>query len=258
MTERQALELKDVFYRIKQFYFGVSEKPLSAANLTSGEASEHVAVLKEAEDTLFLPEQGRALPPDGDRMLRRACIYIREALVDKNIRLAGNLSAFSIRLLGVYLFPYMSRRRFYEKCLLPLREEHGDGLFAEEEADFLSAPSLPLRLRPCFRRTREGYYYEDDADASLKEARPFLHTVFLLLGLLLFVGSIVAYGACAPLIAGGSSVWFLLGYLGAAAFGVGLYSVVLAFVRQYMGQVLTLVLTLGGAVFMVLSVLLTL
>ena len=139
MTEKQAVTLKDIFFRIKQFYYGVSEKPLSAANMTAGEATEYIAALKEAEDTLFLSDGDQKLSDggrklsDGDRqlsddaegMLRTLCEAVRSALAEKNIRLAGDLAALGVRLLGVYTFPYMSRRDFVRKCLVPLREKHG-------------------------------------------------------------------------------------------------------------------------------------
>ena len=54
------------------------------------------------------------------------------------------------------------------------------------------------------------------------------------------------------------SPFLILGYLGAAAFGVGLYSLVMSLVHQYMGHALTLLLLLGGALSMLLSILLAL
>ena len=82
MTENQALFLKDVLFRVKQFYYGVSDKPLSAAQMTAGEATEYVAALKEAEQSLCLPDRGRVLPPDADTMLLQLCKLTREALLD--------------------------------------------------------------------------------------------------------------------------------------------------------------------------------
>lgn len=258
MTERQALVLKDIFYRIKQFYFGVSEKPLSAANLTSGEATEYVAALREAEQTLFLPEEGRALPEDAEVMLRRASALTREALTEGDIHLAGDLSALTVRLIGVYVFPYMSRRRFASRCLRPFREEHGTHFFAEEESLFLASPDARFRFRPFFRPATEGHYYDDDADSALREAHPVLHGLFLAFGVLLFLGAIIAYALLAPVIVGKTGPSFLLGFLGMGAFAIGLYSIALAFIRQFMGRVLTPVLLIGGAILTALSFLLAL
>lgn len=257
MTEKQVLALKDIFFRIKQFYYGVSDKPLSAANMTAGDSAEYIAALKAAESSLFLPEEGKSLDGDAEKMLRILCETTRAALSEKNIRLAGDLSALGVRLIGVYTFPFMRRRDFVEKCLLPLREKHGIRLFAEEEAAFLAGGRLSFRPSPAFT-PREGRYYEDDADEALKLAHPVIYTVFVLLGLLLFVGSVVGFGVFAGAALSLSSPWLILGYLGAAAFGVGLYSFFMAFVHQYMGHLPTLLLSVGGASLMLLSLFLAL
>ena len=193
MTEKQALALKDIFFRIKQFYYGVSDKPLSAANLTAGDSTEYIAALKTAEETLFEKSEGKPLDEDADEMLRTLCVETRVALTDKNVRLAGDLSALGIRLIGVYTFPFMKRADFVRKCLIPLREKHEISLFEAEEAAFLSRTSLPFRLSPSFA-PREGRYYEDDADEALKTAHPILYALFVALGVLLFAGSIVGFG----------------------------------------------------------------
>lgn len=257
MTVAQSAELKDIFFRIKQFYYGVSDKPLSAAHMTAGEATEYIAALKDAEGTLFSPCEGKPLAEDADGMLRTLCEEIRSALTEKNIRLAGDLAALGVRLLGVYTFPFMTRRDFVKKCLVPLREKHGVSLFAKEEEAFLSKASLPFRLSPAFSRS-EGHYYEDDADEALKTAHPVIYHLFVLLGVLLFAGSIVGFGALAGIGLSLSSGWLILGYLGAAAFGVGLYSLCMALVHQYMGHALTLSLSISGALSMALSLLLAL
>ena len=257
MTEAQALALKDIFYRIKQFYYGVSDKPLSAANLSAGDASEYIAVLMEAETTLFSPSEGRRLPADADKMLLHTCQLARTALKEKNIRLAGDLSALGVRLVGVYTFPSMGRTRFWRECMLPFRDKHGETLFAALEEEFLKGKSTALRLTPSFSRG-EGRYYDDDADEALKLAHPFLYWVFVLFGILLFFGSVVAFGFVAGMGFGISSPYLILGYLGAAAFGAGLYSLVMTFVRQYMGHLLTGILAIGGALAMVASILLAL
>lgn len=257
MTEKQALALKDIFFCIKQFYYGVSDKPLSAANLTAGDSAEYIAALKTAEATLFLPSEGKETDKDAEGMLRTLCVETRAALSEKNIRLAGDLAVLGIRLIGVYTFPYMKRSDFVRKCLIPLREKHELSLFEAEEAAFLAVPSRPFRLSPSFK-SREGRYYEDDADEALKLAHPVLYAFFVLLGVLLFAGSVVGFGLIAGLGLSVSSPWLILGYLGAAAFGVGLYSLLMAFVHQYMGHALTRLLLILGGGFILLSLLLAL
>lgn len=257
MTEAQAMRLKDLFYRIKQFYYGVSDTSLYATNLSAGEASEYIAALKEAEAEMVLPLEGRVLPPDAEKMLLYTCALTRAALKEKNIRLAGDLSALGIRLLGVYTFPFMGRGRFWKTCMLPFRDRHGDDLFAELEEEFLAGPPTALRLSPSFGHG-EGRYYDDDADEALKLAHPIWYAGFVLLGVLLFFGSIVAFGFVAGRGFSLSSPYLILGYLGAAAFGTGLYSLAMTFVRQYMGHLITGLLTILGAIAMIASVLLAL
>lgn len=257
MTEKQALALKDIFFRIKQFYYGVSDKPLSAANLTAGDSAEYIAALKTAEETLFLPDGGKPLDDDADGMLRTLCTETRTALTEKNVRLAGDLASLGVRLIGVYTFPFMKRSDFVRKCLIPLREKHEISLFEAEEQAFLKKSSRPFRLSPSFA-PREGRYYEDDADEALKLAHPFLYALFVALGVLLFAGSIVGFGLFAGLALAVSSPWLILGYLGAAALGVGLYSLLMSFVHQYMGHTVTLLLTVSGALAVLLSLLLAL
>ena len=53
-----------------------------------------------------------------------------------------------------------------------------------------------------------------------------------------------------------SSPWLILGYFGAFAFGIGLYSLSMAWVHQYMGHIPTALLTVLGALCMFLSLLL--
>ena len=257
MTEKQALQLKDIFFRIKQFYYGVSDKPMSAANLTAGDSTEYIAAIKEAEKTLFLPAGGKDIESDAEGMLRILCAEIRAALTDKNIRLAGDLSALGVTLIGVYTFPYMKRADFVRKCLIPLREKHEIALFEAEEKAFLSVPSRPFRFSPSFH-SREGRYYEDDADEALKLAHPVLYALFVILGMLLFAGSIVGFGLLSGLALSLSSPWLILGYLGAAALGIGLYSLFMAFAHQYMGHALTLFLLTFGGVSILFALLLAL
>lgn len=254
MTEATALELKDLFFRIKQFYYGVGDRNESVTETTAGEASEYIAALREAEVTLTAPdaEAARPLPADAAVMLLTLCREARVALTEKNVRLAGDLAALGVRLVGVYTFPNMGRRRFWDKCVLPFREKHGEAFFAAEEAEFLSGAPSVLRLSPSFLR-REGRYYDDDADEALKLAHPVLHTAFTVLGVLLFLGAIVGFGLVSRLALGVSSPWLVLGYFGAAALGVGLYSLAMTFIRQYMGHFLTVLLSVGGALLVALS-----
>lgn len=254
MTEAKALEFKDLFFRIKQFYYGVGDRNESVTETTAGEASEYIAALREAEAALDAPDtdDSRPLPPDASGMLFTLCREARVALTEKNVRLAGDLAALGVRLLGVYTFPNMGRRRFWDKCMLPFREKHGEEFFVAEEAEFLAGAPTVLRLSPSFAR-KEGRYYDDDADEALKLAHPVPHTAFTVLGVLLFLGAILGFGLVTRLALGVSSPWLVLGYFGAAALGVGLYSLAMTLIRQYMGHFLTVLLSVGGALLIALS-----
>ena len=255
MTEAVALDLKDLFSRVKQFYFGVSDKTLSAASVDVGETAEYIALFKKAESSWFSAEH-HELPADADVMLKKACVLIREALIDKNYRMAGDLSAMGLHLVGVYLFPAIGRKRFFEQYLLPLREKHEICFFEEEEQMFLSAPNSRLLLRPSFdTKRKDGHYYEEDTDEALRVAHPVYYYTIAVLGMVLFLSCLVGYGLVMSALglAGG---WEIVGYLGAALCGISLFSLVASFVRQYMGHRLTLGLFLGGGVLIALSVLL--
>lgn len=256
MTQAQALTLKDIFYRIKQFYYGVSDKPLSAAELTAGDAAEYLTLLKEARTACFAPDAGAALPDDADEMFGALVDEVLTALRDKNFRFAGDLAALGVQLCGVYSFPHMSRERFWRVCMLPLRDKHGDALFCEQEARFLAGKSTALRLRPSFQKATEGRYYDADADEALALAHPVLYRAFIALGVLLLFGALIGFGLAAGVALSLSSPWLVLGYFGAFAFGVGLYSLSMAWVHQYMGHIPTALLIGLGALCMCVSLLL--
>jgi hypothetical protein len=260
MTEAQAYELKDLFYRIKQFYFGTSDKPLSAAAVSTGEATEYIAALREAEKSIEAYEAESAqkrLLPDAPLMLLRACALIREALLDRNYRMAGDIAAASIRLIGVYTFPCLSRAKFWRKHILPLREKHEIAFFAEEEQAFLGGKNQRLVLSPSFApRAQDAKYYDEDTDGEMLEAHPCLYVLFAVLGLCLLVGSLVGYGVLVGSVLALSGAWVILGYFGAAAFGISLFSLAMAWIHQYMGHRLTGALAVLGFLLMALSILL--
>ena len=255
MTEQNIYILKDIFYRVKQFYFGTSDKTLSAASVSSGEATEYIAALRDAEQSLF-GESEAGMPKDADAMLLRAVLLIKEAFLDKSFRLAGDLAEAAVHLCGVYTFPFLSRERFMDKHLIPLREKHEVCFFEEEEAAFLAERDLRVRLRPVFHRPKhDAYYYEEDSDGEMSAAHPVLYSAFAVLGILLFVGALVGYGLLTHALSL-FGAWVILGYIGAAALGVSLFSLLMAWIRQYMGHALTLTLLTGGGLCILISLLL--
>ena len=245
-------ELRDLFYRIKQFYYGSAERTETSLAVSAGEVTEYVDALKRMEGECAAHTE--ELPADAPLLLSRTCALLREAFLDKNYRLAGDLADMGIRLLGVYFFPAMRRRQFVKKVLVPLRDKHMVDILAEEEAAFLALPDSRLLLRPCFSAVRTGGHYSDeDADSSFFGAHPLLYTLFALFGALLFFGAIVGYAWFTAAVMAVANAWVLLGYLGAILFGIGLFSVLMAWVRQYMGHTATLLLLGIGAALMALS-----
>ena len=253
MTEKRIYELKDLFFRIRQFYFGAGRDPLASIGVDKGETAEYVSALRRAEDGFGEKEEGKPLASDADAMLLYTVSHIKDALLSKNYRLAGDLAELGARLCGVYVFPAITRKRFLQKYLLPLREKHGDELFAELLPSFLKEKNTRLALVPSFStRMRGARYYEEDSDAEMLEAHPVLYALFAVFGMLLFIGAIVAYA----LLLDGNGPLDILGFLGAAVFGVGLFSFPMAFIHQYMGHRMTFSLLGVGALFALLSVLL--
>ncbi len=252
MTEKHLFEIKDLFFRVRQFYFGAGRDALASAGVDKGETAEYVAALKK-EEAAIGKEEGGPLAPDADEMLLHTVTLIKEALLSKDYRMAGDLAHFGTRLCGVYAFPAISRKRFFEKEIKPLRDKHGDGLFREAEERFLKEKNTPVILKPSFStRMRGARYYEEDSDAEMLEAHPVLYALFAVLGMLLFAGAIALYA----LFFDGNGAFDILGYLGAALVGTGFFSLSAAFMHQYMGHKLTLAFFAIGALFVVLSVLL--
>ena len=253
MTEKHLFELKDLFFRVRQFYFGAGRDTLVSAGVDKGETAEYVAALKKEEAAIGKEEEGKPLAPDADEMLLYTVTLIKDALLSKDYRMAGDLAELGTRLCGVYVFPAISRKRFFEKQIKPLRDKHGDELFVDQEERFLMEKNAPLVLKPSFStRMRGARYYEEDNDAQMLEAHPVLYALFAALGMLLFVGAIVLYA----LFFDGNGALDILGYLGAAVFGTGLFSLSAAFMHQYMGHKLTLSLFAVGTLFVLLSVML--
>lgn len=248
MTKERLYELKELFYRICQFYHGAGRDTIVGAGVDKGETTEYVLALAEAEKTCFGGE--KELAADADEVLLYALLRIKMALKERDYRLAGDLSFTATRLCGVYDFPYLARRRFWTKEVLPLRDKHGDELFSEIERVFFAEGNTPFRLSPSFSTRLYGArYYDEDSDAQMKEAHPVLYTVFAVIGMLLFLGTILSYGV----LLGKGRALDILGYVGASLVGTGLFSVTMAFIRQYMGHKLTAVLFAVGAVFVLLA-----
>lgn len=253
MTEKSLYELKDLFFRVRQFYYGAGRDTLVSAGVDKGETAEYIAALAAAEKTLFGENEKNTLAPDADGMLLYTARTLASALKEKDYRLAGDLAEVGSRLCGVYVFPAISRKRFWKKQVLPLREKHSDALYAEQEEGFLKEKNTRLAFKPSFSsRMRGARYYDEDNDAEMLEAHPVLYALFAVFGMALFVGAILLYA----LFLGGNGAWDILGYLGAALFGVGLFSFSMAFIHQYMGHKLTLSLLFLGALFAALSVIL--
>ena len=253
MTEKSLYELKDLFFRVRQFYFGAERDALASSGVDKGETAEYIAALGQAENACFGKGGAKTLASDADGMLLYTVKTLKSALKERDYRLAGDLAEVGSRLCGVYVFPFISRKRFWEKQIVPLREKHSEELFCALENDFFKEKNTAFALKPSFStRLRGARYYEEDSDAEMLEAHPVIYTLFAVLGMLLFVGVIVAYA----LLLGGNGAWDILGYLGAAVFGAGLFSFPMAFIHQYMGHKLTFSLLAVGALFAALSVLL--
>ncbi len=251
MTKEMLFELRELFSRITQFYFGSGRESLASAGVDAGECSEYIAALKEIENTPRASDGSVA--DDADDMLLYTVGRIKDAFLDKNYRLAGMMASVGGRLVGVYTFPCLSRKKFFQKYVEPLRDTEGHDLYAALEERFLSLPNVSLVLKPSFSaRTRDGRYFDADPDTALMEAHPVVYTLFGVLGSLLFIWSIIGYGLLTPIKNG----WLVLGFFGGALFGTGLFSLLMAWIHQYMGHKATALLLVLGAALMGLSVLL--
>lgn len=237
------LPVKDLFCRIRQFYFGTSDRPLSAASVDTREAADYVAAIRTQLQQLS------AFSGQAPELLSLCLSHTMAALKDKNYRMAGDLSDAGIRLCGVYFFPFLSREAFCRDVLLPLEEKHEFHFFENEEAAkaFRCDRDSTCHLTPYFGRQKsESHYLDGDMDAEFQQAHPVLYRLFLYLGLVLFVGCFVLYYLLSHTIFHKSGSLLLLGYVGTFGVGMGLFSLLMSFIRQYMGHVVTfLALGLG-------------
>ena len=248
MEEKQLLAAKDVFCRIKQFYYGRREGLRVTAAEDVGKTADYLEALK-ALDLALADAKGEAAS-----LVLSCAEKIKEALKDKNFRLAGDLAHLGVRLCGVFDFPFFSRRRFYETVVLPLEDKHGILFFEDEGRAFLSGADIAPLLRPSFAKREESLRYADaDADGDFALAHPWLYRLFTVLGLLALALPILLYAVFTRELIGAAKI---LGFLGAAAIGTALDSLLLSFVRQYMGHIATGALSLLGALLVGLSLLL--
>ncbi|MBP3436327.1 MAG: hypothetical protein J6K61_00260 [Clostridia bacterium] len=250
MEEKKILAVKDVFCRVKQFYYGVSDKRAALYVADTGRTAEYTKALRDLRG-IFTPaeQQGEAAG-----YLLACAEQIEEAFAERNFRLAGDLAEAGIRLCGVFDFPYFSRKRFYETVVSPLEERHGVSFFADGGKAFLAGKDKRIALRPVFtQRERHLHYSEENTDADFELAHPWLYRLFLVLGLLVFVLPIVVYAVLVNTLFGGGNGAAVLGFLGAAMLGGGLVSLLMSLIRQYMGRFLTLLLLCGGAILLTVS-----
>lgn len=244
-TEKDMLPVKDLFCRVRQFYFGANEKPLSAAEADTRNAVDYIAAIRKETEVLA------SFPGECPRLLLYCLGLVKTALSEKNYRMAGDLSDVGIRLCGVFFFPYLSRAAFVRRAVRPFEEKHECAFFVpkgqDTEAAFLAAKDTPFRFRPFFGRAKQATHYEEgDYDAEFRQAHPTLYGAFMAVGLVLFFGAFVLYWFLAHRAFDKDGALLLLGYLGAGAFGTGLFSLLLSFIRQYMGHVLTALFLVGG------------
>ena len=184
MEEKKILAVKDVFCRVKQFYYGVSDKRAALYVADTGRTAEYTKALRDLRG-IFTPaeQQGEAAG-----YLLACAEQIEEAFAERNFRLAGDLAEAGIRLCSVFDFPYFSRKRFYETVVSPLEERHGVSFFADGGKAFLAGKDKRIALRPVFtQRERHLHYSEENTDADFELAHPWLYRLFLVLGLLVFV-----------------------------------------------------------------------
>ncbi len=248
MEKRRLLAAKDVFCRIKQFYYGSREGLRVTAAEDVGKTADYLAALGTLEEA-FRDAEGESA-----RLVLSCADKIREALKDKNFRLAGDLAHLGVRLCGVFDFPFFSRRRFYETVVLPLEDKHGIAFFEDEGREFLAGKDVKPLLHPTFAKKEPSLRYADaDADGDFALAHPWLYRLFTVLGLLLLALPILLYAVLTRELSGAAKI---LGFFGAAALGVSLDSLLLAFVRQYMGHIATALLAALGAALVGISLLL--
>ena len=93
---------------------------------------------------------------------------------------------------------------------------------------------------------------ESDSDDDFKEEHPWMYPLLVILGCVAFIAPLLVY--CFWI--GEANLWAILGAFGAFIMGIGLFNIVGAILRQYLGHIVTLGCFLLGGVMIWVSLLL--
>lgn len=109
-----------------------------------------------------------------------------------------------------------------------------------------------------FPKNKWTYYFNPQSDEAFKSAHPFAYYVIVIIGIMVFLAPGYVYFIITELCfkKDTGSAWTLLGVIGSAIFGIGLFNIVAAFLKQYLGHLFTIVCLLLGFGMMALSIVL--
>ena len=115
-------------------------------------------------------------------------------------------------------------------------------------------------IRPRFYKRiprNAASFFSSKSDRAFKKQHPLAYKVAVCIGVVALFIPMIGYLAFWGVMEIEISGWFLLGMVGALLFGIGLFNIVAAFVRQYLGHIVTVTAILVGSGLMALSVWLT-
>ncbi|MBQ9112305.1 MAG: hypothetical protein IJY08_01870 [Clostridia bacterium] len=126
------------------------------------------------------------------------------------------------------------------------KKKYGDGYFSDIDDIFprftKKAPENILK------------FFSPSSDTEFKEKHPVGYWVLCAIGITALVLPLFLYIILIQVFDAPNSGWIMLGVAGCFIIGIGLFNIVAAFIRQYLGHALTVGCFLGGGLLVYLSV----
>lgn len=117
------------------------------------------------------------------------------------------------------------------------------------------------RIRPEFywrppQGTNTGFFFTLGSDIEFRLAHPKLYAFLVWFGIfVLFLPTFIYFVVAASMVPDRIG-WMLLGFVGSFGVGIGLFNLVAAWIRQYLGHIVTIVSIGAGTLIMIVSLLL--
>ena len=118
------------------------------------------------------------------------------------------------------------------------------------------------KIKPVFNSKmpqEASRFFEMDSDDDFKAKHPFAYPVLVIIGITVLCLPLFVYVLVFAAVDAGNqdfNALILVGLIGSFMIGVGLFNLVAAFLKQYLGHTVTLVCILGGLLICIISLVL--